>query len=145
MSKDIFTCELCGGHKIRVRGGGVGMMCVNPECEEYIIVKPTETVTTCTSKDCPERSGGKCNAFDENQKWLVLREGDYIVVVPDFDSKPHGFPKEGELKTELASMDCPCKPKSEIGNNGKLMIVHNSFIDQENIARSLDNLLNQTK
>lgn len=72
-------------------------------------------------------------------KWLLLQDKDEPVshIVPDFDSKPHGIPK-GKNKILLADIDCPCKPKLSIDKYGKTLIIHNSFIDQERINKSLN-------
>lgn len=55
------------------------------------------------------------------------------MVLPETDSKPHGFP-EGGTEADLAWLDCPCKPKV---NALDKMIVHNSFIDQERIDKAM--------
>lgn len=78
---------------------------------------------------------------EDKQKWLTLDDEECVHVVPDFDSKPHGFPK-GKGKAVLSDMDCPCKPKIDFSGS-KPIIVHNSFIDQEAIEKSMiPNLLN---
>lgn len=69
------------------------------------------------------------------QKWLRLDADDgWQVVIPDFDSKPHANVKIEEGRMELAWIDCPCKPKINIGDK---MVVHNSFIDMAKIDESM--------
>ena len=55
--------------------------------------------------------------------WLTIENGEWIIVVPESDILPHGFP-EGGHTAELAGASCPCEPKV---NWHKRMIVHNSF------------------
>lgn len=68
--------------------------------------------------------------FPKKAKWCVLEDDDVFHVVPDFDSKPHGFPVNGMAK--LSDFDCPCKPKVMMCTY-KPIIFHNSFIDQKKI------------
>lgn len=75
----------------------------------------------------------------EKQKWLILNEDDFIIVLPDSDTKPHGFPKKGEKKVELAWTDCPCQPKLSYQGE-KPMIVHNSFEQMDKIEKSMSTL-----
>lgn len=72
----------------------------------------------------------------DRQKWLRLEENGWHIVIPEADSKPHGFPKD-KLDAELAWQDCPCKPKI---NYLEKTIAHNSFIDEERIEQSLTTL-----
>ena len=67
------------------------------------------------------------------QKWLVLEDDGWQIVIPDSDILPHGFP-QGKKKTELAGHDCPCKPKI---NWNDRMIIHNSFQDSQRIKDSI--------
>lgn len=70
----------------------------------------------------------------EKQKWLVLDwEDGWQIVVPETDIRPHGFPKEGAKKVELADFDCPCKPRVDKDR----IIIHNSFQDMEKIDQAL--------
>ena len=70
-----------------------------------------------------------------SNNWLTIDDEDCVIVMPQSDSEPHGFPQKGEIKTELAGLDCPCKPKISFGNGEGLyekpMIVHNSFRDKK--------------
>ena len=80
--------------------------------------------------------------MEGKQKWLRLDLDDgWQAVVPDTDIKPHGIPtgkKEAKGKeVELAGMDCPCKPKVDVGEK---IIIHNSFEDMERITQSVDAL-----
>ncbi len=72
----------------------------------------------------------------KKQMWNVLESNGWKIVIPETDSKPHGFP-EGKQDAELAWMNCPCKPKIDALNK---MIVHNSFIDIERIDRQMETL-----
>lgn len=73
---------------------------------------------------------------EEKQKWLRIDvEDGWQVIIPDFDSKPHANIKIKEAEMELAWLDCPCKPKIDVGDQ---IIVHNSFIDMERINKSMD-------
>lgn len=70
-----------------------------------------------------------------DQKWVNLKTDDgWVIVIPDADIKPHGFPKEGEHSAELAGFDCPCKPKVDWL---KKMIIHNSFLHDKIINESI--------
>jgi len=73
----------------------------------------------------------------ERQRWLVLEDDDCIHVVPETDSKPHGFPKDGIAK--LCDLDCPCKPKVNMGGR-KPTVTHNSFDDMNRIEESMQKL-----
>ncbi len=79
---------------------------------------------------------------DELQKWLVLDDDDCIHVVPDFDIKPHGYPKI-KKKTRLADLDCPCKPEIYFKQE-KTIIIHKSFQQQERIDKSMNRLVSST-
>ena len=62
-------------------------------------------------------------------KWLVLdEENGTHHVIPETDTRPHSTQTEGEER-ELASSDCPCKPKVQFEDG--FTIVHNSFQDAE--------------
>ena len=50
------------------------------------------------------------------------------VIIPESDILPHGLPKEGEKETSLAWLDCPCKPKVNVGDK---IIIHNSFTEKK--------------
>ena len=76
--------------------------------------------------------------YKEKQEWLVLKEDDWQIVLPDFDKKPHGFPEKKEDKVYLAWLDCPCKPKIDVLNK---IIIHNSFIDEEMIDEAISSLI----
>lgn len=36
VEEDIFKCKLCGGQMVRVRGGDVGLACVNKNCKNSL-------------------------------------------------------------------------------------------------------------
>lgn len=72
----------------------------------------------------------------EKQKWLIFDEESCVIIVPNFDSKPHGQTKDTDGKLLLAGFDCPCKPKMS-WNGEKPMIIHNSFFDKERIDKSM--------
>lgn len=74
--------------------------------------------------------------MNEKQKWLRLDDGDWQIVVPNIDSKPHGIVGEDKTKAELAGQECPCNPKI---NWIDKIIIHNSFEDMEKIEKSLEN------
>lgn len=57
-------------------------------------------------------------------KWITFEEGIFIHVMPETDKLPHSLDLSGD-KRELATVDCPCKPKIEAGEQP--MIIHNSF------------------
>lgn len=81
--------------------------------------------------------------MEKRQKWLRLDGDDeWQVVIPDFDSKPHANKLIKKGKMELAWLDCPCKPKIDIGNK---IIVHNSFIDMAKIDESINKMKNPTE
>lgn len=77
----------------------------------------------------------------EEQLWSILEEGNFVIIIPNFDSKPHGFPKKNKNKAYLAGIDCPCKPTMEILNDGRILYTHNSFIDIERVEKSLRSLI----
>ena len=70
------------------------------------------------------------------QKWLVLDDCSWKIVVPEIDVKPHSFPER--LTTPLAAATCPCKPK--ISWREKI-IVHNSFMDEMRMNSSLPQIV----
>lgn len=70
----------------------------------------------------------------EKQKWLRFKDDfNWTIVMPDFDSKPHGFP-EDTTKALLEYASCPCNPIVDFENS---IIIHNSFIDQEKIEEAM--------
>lgn len=72
--------------------------------------------------------------MNEAQKWLRLdMKGGWQIIVPEIDIEPHGFPEKTE-DTELAGLNCPCKPEVTVG--GK-MIIHNSFLDIKRIDEAM--------
>lgn len=73
----------------------------------------------------------------KKQKWLVINEEDFVMVIPDFDSKIHSTPdkKINDSEYEVAFFNCPCQPKIDLSE--KPYILHNSFIDKERIEKSL--------
>ena len=64
----------------------------------------------------------------ESQLWEVLEDETCLIVIPKTDIRAHGFVVEGEEEAELASYDCPCKPRI-LSEGGTPIIVHNSFQD----------------
>jgi hypothetical protein len=67
--------------------------------------------------------------------WLVIEEEDGIRhVLPETDILPHSTETEGESR-ELASSDCPCKPKTVY--NDTLVVIHNSFQDKRFLDETL--------
>lgn len=74
---------------------------------------------------------------DRQQKWLVLKENGWVIVITDFDSKPHGFIKKNRNKGYLAGLDCPCKPEIDWLSQ---TIIHNSFIDSERVEEAMKKL-----
>lgn len=85
----------------------------------------------------------------EVQKWLQIVEDDYILVMPDFDDRPHAdisaeeakelIKLDKEVKLDLAYINCPCKPKIN-WEGEKPIIIHNSFIDQKRVDESMGSL-----
>ena len=70
--------------------------------------------------------------------WLVLEDDDCTHIVPESDIQPHGYPsKEG--KAELEGILCPCKPKVK-QENGRIIVIHNSFEQQLAVKNSLLNI-----
>ena len=65
--------------------------------------------------------------------WLLLElEGEWQMIVPDNDIKPHSkvvmnFPN-GEKKAFLDDIDCPCRPNIDWDNK---IIIHNAFDERE--------------
>ena len=72
-------------------------------------------------------------------KWAVFYEDSYVLIVPESDIKPHGFPN-GKKKAVLAGIDCPCKPKINMSCD-KPIIIHNSFEEKLKIEESMKELL----
>ena len=71
----------------------------------------------------------------KKQKWLLFNEEDFVMVIPNFDSKPHSIVEGRKKKShDVAFFNCPCNPKIDL--SGKPYIIHNSFIDQERIDKS---------
>lgn len=70
----------------------------------------------------------------EKQRWLNLQENGWQIVIPDFDTKPHANKLIKKGKMEVAGFDCPCKPKIAMQER---IIIHNSFIDEERISKSM--------
>lgn len=70
----------------------------------------------------------------KTQKWLVLEEKGWQVVIPDFDIRPHAKVKISKGKMKLAWMDCPCKPKVSVLDK---IIIHNSYMDKQKIDESM--------
>lgn len=74
-------------------------------------------------------------------KWLTFEDDLFIIVVPETDIKPHGFPVAGNA--ELASTDCPCRPKIVAGKNEtvfrKPMLIHHSFEDMVRVDDAIEN------
>lgn len=77
-------------------------------------------------------------------KWQVIQDDEFIHVVPESDTKPHGFVTNGEKSVELATTDCPCVPKVEIGNADGLyekpVITHNCFKYMDLVKESVDKI-----
>jgi len=75
--------------------------------------------------------------MDEKQKWLVLDGDDgWLIIIPNFDILPHSTTAKKDGENDLAWLDCPCKPKVNVGDK---IIVHNSFKDAKRIEESLKN------
>jgi len=72
----------------------------------------------------------------EKQRWQIFDEESCVIIVPNFDSKPHGDKRDDDGALLLGGFDCPCQPKL-LHNGEKPIIIHNSFIDQERIEKSL--------
>lgn len=82
----------------------------------------------------------------DKQEWLVLEgDHDWKIILPSFDIRAHSNDSDEVLKAyngkdgveaELASEDCPCKPKIDEENR---LIIHNSFIDQQRVRDSIKN------
>ena len=71
----------------------------------------------------------------EKQMWNVFKEENGVVhVIPNFDSRPHGFPKNG--KAELEDVLCPCKPEIK-RENEVTIIIHNSFMEEDRLNEAL--------
>lgn len=68
------------------------------------------------------------------QKWLTLQDEGWVVVIPDTDTQPHSTDRK-KKERELAGIDCPCKPKIDVGAQ---MIVHNSFQDLERLENAMN-------
>lgn len=64
------------------------------------------------------------NDEDKQQKWLVIEDEGWEIVILDCDIKAHANVVDGQTKAELESSTCPCKP--EINWNNRT-IVHNSL------------------
>lgn len=76
--------------------------------------------------------------YEDKQKWLILDADDgWQIVIPDTDIKPHSTTAIKGKENELAWLDCPCKPKIDVGDK---IIVHNSFEDMERINKSMESL-----
>lgn len=72
------------------------------------------------------------------KNWLRLDdENGWQVIIPEIDIKPHGFPKPGVTKAEMAGSDCPCKPNVDWIHQ---IIIHNSFEEQKKIDDSMDKI-----
>lgn len=72
----------------------------------------------------------------ERSRWLRLDADDgWQIVVPEEDTKPHGFPEEG--KAELAGLECPCSPQIDLATK---IIIHNSFEDMERVDKAVEAL-----
>ncbi len=80
----------------------------------------------------------------EIQKWLVIEEGDWHIVIPDIDIRPHAEVAAEDIKKlqnttlELAGTYCPCNPKIDWQSN---LITHNSFAQQDAIDESMSKFL----
>lgn len=72
----------------------------------------------------------------EKTKWCRLQENGWSIVIPETDSKPHGFPDARCGKAKLSGHDCPCSPDIDWINRA---ILHHSFDDKETINKSLEN------
>jgi hypothetical protein len=70
------------------------------------------------------------------QKWIVLDADGWKVVIPETDIRPHSTETDG-TEREIAFSECPCKPKVSYQD---LMIVHNSFEDEEAIDKQMEDL-----
>ena len=74
---------------------------------------------------------------EEKQKWLVLDDDGWTIIIPDFDSKPHSSDLSESKNKELSWIDCPCNPKVDLLGQ---VIIHNSFIDKEKVDNAITNL-----
>ena len=83
--------------------------------------------------------------MEERGTWLRLDiEDGWQIIVPVTDTRPHATLSESEAdalkksgrEVELAGIDCPCKPKIDLGNR---QIIHNSFEDEERIQKAINN------
>jgi len=68
----------------------------------------------------------------KDKQWLVLRDDEWLIVLPDNDIQPHSklvlnYP-DGKKEADLAGWDCPCKPQVNFRDK---MIVHNAFDGRE--------------
>lgn len=78
------------------------------------------------------------------QRWLVIEDEGWDVIIPDFDDQPHGHIVDGETKCDLAWSDCPCKPRfltsDKDGMYARPKIIHNSFRDMNAIILAMNKL-----
>lgn len=71
----------------------------------------------------------------KDQKWVNIEDDQgWHIVIPDCDTKPHGFVGKNKRKAEVAGIDCPCKPQI---NWQDKTIIHNSFLHEDLIEKSL--------
>lgn len=70
-----------------------------------------------------------------HQKWQILEQDDYVVIIPNTDTRPHGT-RISDTRYEL-TLECACRPKIMAGQKGKIfakpIVLHNSFQDTERI------------
>ena len=82
---------------------------------------------------------------DERSRWAVIEDSLFVHVLPVSDTQPHGFVSKGAKETTIAGMNCPCKPRVEIGDKQRLYnkaaIYHNSFEDEQRINDSMKTLI----
>jgi hypothetical protein len=71
------------------------------------------------------------------QRWLVLQDSGWKIVIPETDSKAHENSQDKKKKIAIAGLTCPCKPKIYWVDK---ILVHNSFMDMEKINDSIVNL-----
>lgn len=85
--------------------------------------------------------------WKEKQRWNMYDADGVILIIPDWDIKPHCDIPEDEIrnlikkkkKVYLSDSTCPCNPKVSM-DGGKTMIVHNSFRDMLMVEESMNGL-----